>query len=79
MKTATSVPAGTDMREFGMRPWRGADTAHTGDVAGYQGTALSVASTASVADPIGYVATGFVGGGVPTTGDVRPHLEAPPG
>ncbi|MGL4177496.1 MAG: hypothetical protein ACRCSN_15625 [Dermatophilaceae bacterium] len=73
METMTAVPANTGVREFGMRPWGGADRAHTGDLAAYRGTSVSVAvRVACVMEFVGDT-------GAPITGDVRPHLEAPPG
>ncbi|MGL5928070.1 MAG: hypothetical protein ACRCY8_03955 [Dermatophilaceae bacterium] len=72
-KTVTAVPANTGVREFGMRPWGGADRAHTGDLAVYRGTGVSAAAhVARVMELVGDT-------GAPITGDVRPHLEAPPG
>ncbi|MGL5853530.1 MAG: hypothetical protein ACRCZD_22325 [Phycicoccus sp.] len=73
METMTAVPANTDVREFGMRPWGGADPAHTGDLAAYRGTSVSAAThVARVAGLVGDMKA-------PITGDVRPRLEAPPG
>ncbi|MGL5816121.1 MAG: hypothetical protein ACRCYR_01050 [Phycicoccus sp.] len=73
METMTAVPASTDMREFGMRPWGGADPVHTGDLAAHRGTRVSAA--ARVARVMEFVGDRKA----PITGDVRPHLEAPPG
>lgn len=71
--TMTDAMANTDMRGSSVRPWRGADRAHTGVLAGFQGTSVSVADRAAC------VVTGLIDDTTaPTTGDVYPHLEVPP-
>ncbi len=75
--TTEKAMAMTAAFETCMRPWRGSNTAHSGDLAVVQGRSVPVAGRV-IRDAI---VTGGHFSGVPTaptTGYVYPRLEAPP-
>ena len=75
--TTTKEMAMYDVSDICARPWRGANTAHSGDFRTVQGTTVSVAG--SRVRELSLMSTRTVAAIVaPFTGVVYPRLEAPP-
>jgi len=75
--TMTREMAMSAVRGTGMRPWRGANTAHAGTFRSDQGRTVPFGGLNAADLKVTYVGrTGDAN--APITGVVCPHLEAPP-